>query len=303
VIHPVDLLAEYAAGTLGDDDLAAVRAHLGRCPGCAGRVAGWRAAARAVLTDVPAPPGPQLVATVLRRAALNPPPRTAARPSWRLAPLLLLAQTRLVGRGVWIASALVMALGALLTVVAANTGPAAAWTPTVLALVAPVVAAGGVAGLYSPARDPGYELAASTPAPPRLVLLARFTLVVGYDVVLALLASAALVLFGGDTGGLLRLTGAWLGPLALLAGLSLVLGVRFGPDIATTGALLLWTLRLLDGSELTAGFRVVTGPVTALWSTQPLTVAAAAVLVLAGLLLAGREEPFPAVNLPHRRRY
>jgi len=296
--HPVDLLAEYAAGTLDD---AAVRAHLGGCPECATTVAAWRAAARAVRADIPEPPGPELVATVLRRSALAPPPRPVARPAWRLAPLLLLAQTRLVGRSVWIASALVMALGALLTVVGANTGPDAAWAPTVLALVAPIVAAGGVAGLYSPARDPGYELVASTPAPPRLILLARLTLVVAYDVVLALLASAALVLFGAETGGLLHLIGAWLGPLALLAGLSLVLGVRFGPDIATAGALLLWTLRLLDGSELTAGLRAVTGPVSALWTTRPLTVAAAAVLVLAGLLLAGRERR--TVNLFPRQRY
>lgn len=301
--HPVDLLAEYAAGTLRAAEHAAVRAHLDGCRACAEQVAGWRAAARAVSTDVPEPPGPELVAAVLRRAALTPRPRPAARSAWRLAPLLLRAQARLVGRSVWIASALVMALGALLTAVGANTGPGAAWAPTVLALVAPIVAAGGVAGLYSPARDPGYELVASTPAPPRLILLARLTLVVGYDVVLALLASAALVLFGGETGGLLHLVGAWLGPLALLAGFSLVLGVRFGPDVATTGALVLWTLRLLDGSALTAGLRAVTGPVTALWSTQPLTVVAAAALMLTGLLLAGREEPFPVVNLLSRRRY
>jgi hypothetical protein len=121
--------------------------------------------------------------------------------------------------------------------------------------------------------------------------------------VLALLASAALVLFGGETGGLLHLISAWLGPLALLAGLSLVLGVRFGPDIATAGALVLWTLRLLDGSPLAAELRVVTGPVTALWSTRPLTMVAAAALVLTGLLLAGREERLPAVNLLPRRRY
>ena len=295
--HPVDLLAEFAAGTLDKADHAAVRDHLGGCPECAGMVAAWRMAARAITSDLPEPPGPELVATVLRRAALTPQPRPATRPAWRLAPLLLLAQTRLLGRSVWIASALVMTLGALLTFVASGPG----WAPTVLALVAPIVAAGGVAGIYSPARDPGYELVASTPAPPGLILLARLTLVVGYDVVLALLASAALVLFGGETGGLLHLIGAWLGPLALLAGLSLVLGVRFGPDVATAGALLLWTLRLLDGSELATGLRVVTRPVTALWTTGPLTAAAAVVLVLAGLLLAGREER--AVNLFPRRRY
>ena len=299
--HPVDLLAEYAAGTLDKADHDTVRGHLGGCPECAGTVAVWRAAARAVTTDIPAPPGPELVAAVLRRSALDPLPRPAARPSWRLAPLLLLAQTRLVGRSVWIASALVMALGAVLTVVGADTGSDAGWA---LALVAPIVAAGGVAGLYSPARDPGHELVASTPAPPRLILLARLTLVVGYDVVLALLASVALVLFGGQTGGLLHLIGAWLGPLALLAGLSLVLGVRFGPDVGTAGALALWALRLLDGSEVTAaGLRAVTGPVAALWTTRPLTVAVAAALVVTGLLLAGREERFPTVNLVPRRRY
>lgn len=301
--HPEDLLAEYAAATLRDSAHAAVRAHLAGCPECAGKVDGWQAIARVMRLDVPEPPGPDLVATVLRRTALTPPPRPAARPGWRLAAPLLLAQVRLVGRSVWIASALVMALGALLTFAWADAAPDAAWTPTVLALVAPIVAAGGVAGLYSPARDPGYELVASTPAHPRLILLARLTLVVGYDVVLALLASAALALFGGETGGLLSLVGAWLGPLALLSALSLVLGVRFGPDVATAGALTLWTLRLIDGAELGEGIRVVTEPVTAIWSTQPLTMAIAAVLGLTGVLLAGREERFRAVNLLPRRRY
>lgn len=297
--HPEDLLAEYAAGTLGAAEHAAVHAHLGGCARCAEKAAGWRAAGQALRHGVPAPPGPELVAGVLRRAALEPRPRPAARPSWRRAPLLLLAQTRLVGRSVWIASALVMALGALLTGVGGPAGPA----PTVLALVAPMVAAGGVAGLYSPARDPGYELVASTATPPRLILLARLTLVVGYDVVLALLASAALVLSGQDTGGLLRLVDAWLGPLALLAALSLVLGVRFGPDVATAGALALWTLRLVDGSQLGAGIRAVTDPVAALWTTRPLTLAIAAALCLCALVLADRAERFPVVNLLPRRRY
>jgi anti-sigma factor RsiW len=205
--HPEDLLAEYAAGTLPAAGHAAVREHLGSCPVCEGKVAGWRAAARAVRLGVPEPPGPELLTAVVRRSALAPPSRPA-RPAWRRSPLLLLAQARLVGHSVWIASALVMALGAALTFVWTGAVPDDAWTGKVLALVAPVVAAGGVAGLYGPARDPGYELVAATPARPRLILLARLTLVVGYDIVLALLASAALVLFGLPTGGLLPLVGA-----------------------------------------------------------------------------------------------
>jgi hypothetical protein len=280
VTHPE--IAEFVAGALGEPERARVADHVAGCRACATELAAWRATARALREGVPEPPGQELVAGVLRRAALAP-PRPVTRPSWRLAPQLVRTQVRLVGRGVWIASMLVMGLGAVLTLVSMRTS---AVPGQVLALVAPVVAAGGVAGLYGPARDPGHEIVASTPAHPRLILLARLTLVVGYDVALALLASAVLALLGRDTVGLMSLVGAWLGPLALLTALSLVVGVRFGPDIAMAAALGLWALRLLDGTQLVSGIRAVTAPVAAIWSTRPLTFAIAAVLCAAGLVLA-----------------
>ena len=61
-----------------------------------------------------------------------------------------------------------------------------------LALVAPIVAAAGVAGTHRSRRDPAAELVAATPTSGRLLLLVRLTLVFGFDLALALAASAVL---------------------------------------------------------------------------------------------------------------
>ncbi|WP_432976902.1 hypothetical protein [Dactylosporangium sp. CA-233914] len=240
--------------------------------------AAWQTIADAVAPAVAAPDPQRLVRAVLTRSALEE-PMVRGRPIRRLRYLVALvaAEARLIRRPVPVASALVMALGVAIVLLQRANGVGA---DLVLALVAPIVAAAGVAGTYRSRRDPAAELVAAAPVAGRLLLLVRIALVFGYDLVLALAASA----------GLHGLVGAWLGPMVLLSSLTLLLAVRFGPDVALGAAVGLWAVRVMADSILThdawpARF------IVAAWSTNTLVLAISAAAAIAAVVVAGRNEP------------
>lgn len=288
-----DHLVEYAAGSLAAADRARVEEHLAGCADCRADLAGWALIAEAAGTAA-APPGPDLVHGVLLRSALVEPEPMPRRPAW-FSLSLALAEARLVRVSVLVASALVMALG---VVMAAMPAAYDGWAGDVLALVAPVVAAAGVAGVYGPRRDPAFEVVAATPTSPRLILLTRIALVFAYDLVLALAASGMVAAVGADPSGVRELIAAWLGPMALLSALSLVLVVWVGADIALGVAVVLWALRVLAGGVL-VDVGGVLGVVRAAWSTNLATVLAAAALLAVAVILAGRGEPLRRSRATH----
>jgi hypothetical protein len=283
-----DLLAEYAAGTLGPAQCGEVEAHLAACADCRADLAGWAGLAAAATGEpTEPPPGPELVYRVMVRSALSEPP-PFDRPPTRLSLALVLAEVRLLRMPVLIASALVMALAVVLAVT--QTAAADGGAGDVLALVAPVVAAIGISGVYGPQRDPAFEVVAATPTTVRLILLIRIALVFGYDLALALAASGAVTVADADAAGIPALVVAWLGPMALLSALCVLLMVWVGADIAIGVALALWSLRVLAGSVFADGTGLVE-LFRAVWSTNPATGSATAALVLMAVVLAGRGEP------------
>jgi putative zinc finger protein len=292
-----DLLPEYAAGSLGPADRRRVEEHVAGCADCRADLASWRVLARAanqVDAADAAPPGPEVVRDALLRSALTGPP-PAARIGVRFVLALLRAEARLVRASVLVASALVMAFGAALAAAVPSTsgGPG-----SVLMLVAPIVAALGIASVYGPQRDPVYELTAAAPTPPRLVLLARVVLVFAYDLVLALATSGLLMLAGSHSVGMVELVLAWLGPMALLSALSLFVAVWTGPEVAVGAALAVWALRVLADSV----FAGTGGPfqlVRVVWSTGPVTMLVVCGLTVAAVIVAGRGEPARRLRATH----
>ncbi|GAA0264138.1 zf-HC2 domain-containing protein [Cryptosporangium japonicum] len=294
-----ELLPAYAAGSLPAADRARVDAHLLGCPRCRADLSTWQALAAAA-PPVPgaaprAPEAGRMVREVLARSTLEEPvgrPR-GGTPTRRLRHLagLLGAEARLIRLAVPIASALVMAVGVAVVLVQADLGGPERIADVALALIAPIVAAAGVSGTYRSARDPVAELVAATPTSERLLLLVRLALVVGYDLVLALAASAVLTVSGAaGTADLNTLVSAWLGPMMLLTALSLLVAVRFGPDVALGVAAGLWAVRVLAVSVLTADAWPARVIVPA-WSTNAPVLALSAALAIAAVLLAGRSEP------------
>ena len=304
-----DLLPAYAAGSLPRADRDRVRAHLADCPRCRAELAAWQVIAAAATPAEAAPEPARVVRAALTRSAIEGPagPPRAGHRARRLRHLgaLVVAEARLIRPAVPVASALVMLLGVAIVLFQAAAGAAGAGAGLVLALLAPIVAAAGVAGTYRSRRDPVGEVVAATPTSGRLLLLVRLAIVVGYDLVLALAASAGLSATGAaGTASLNALVGAWLGPMALLSSLSLVIAVRFGPDVALGAAVGLWAVRILADSALAGGLLDHDWParfIVAVWSTNAPVLAVSAAIAAAAVAWAGRTGPARG-EPPHGRR-
>lgn len=277
--HPTDSLAEYAAGVLTETEaVASVETHLAACLSCRRALEDWRTVAASMVASEPPPRGAATLRAVLTRSALAPVRLPARRRGVGFAGQLLRAELRLVRPSVWLASLLVMGCAVAMAVTSGQ-GVGA----TVLSLVAPAIAAGGVGAVAGPRRDPALEALSVTVTSPRLILLARVTLVFAYDLVLAVLASAV-VWVAAPQIALSGLVTGWLGPMTLLSALCLLLAMWTGPNLAMVVGGTLWALRVLTiglpeigGGRLAAAMRV-------LWTTNPGTTAATLVLVALALL-------------------
>jgi hypothetical protein len=155
---------------------------------------------------------------------------------------LLRAQLRVVQHEIWLASAFVMTLGVLVTL--ANR-PDISTEMLPLALIAPLVAALGIAFLYGPAAEPSVEIELATPVSPRLIVLVRLLLVFLFDLALGLIGSVALVIAHSEWS-LWPLVALWLAPMTFLAALAFLLSMLFvDPLISVSISLTLWGLQVL----------------------------------------------------------
>ncbi|MFI0447951.1 zf-HC2 domain-containing protein [Actinomadura sp. 6N118] len=287
-----EMLPAYAAGSLCRADRHRVRAHLAGCARCRADLTAWQAIADAVAPVDAAPDAARMVRAVLIRSAIeaDPPGDGPRMRRLRYAAALVVAEARLIRLAVPVASALVMALGVAIVLVQATA--VARPADMVLALVAPIVAAAGVAGTYRSRRDPATELVAATPTAGPLLLLVRLALVFGYDLVLAVAASAVLTAAApGGAASLHSLIAAWLGPMALLSSVSLLVAVRFGPDVALGAAIGLWAVRVMAGGVFVRDDWPARFIVDA-WSTNAAVLAVSAVFGIAAVVMAGRIGPY-----------
>ncbi|MCC7358027.1 MAG: hypothetical protein IT317_01020 [Anaerolineales bacterium] len=215
--------------------------------------------------------------------------------AWRWPLLLLRSQAPRVRRELWWASALIYALGVLVTLAPSFNLSRVETLPFVL--LAPAAAAVGCAFLFGPDNDPALELVLALPASPRLLLLARLTLLLAFDLALGLIGSAALAALRAEVV-LWPLVLAWLAPMAFLATLGFLLSVLLAEPLA--GILIslgLWAARVLGpvwfAGEFWAGLPDLNAPL----SRAPLLLAAVG-LAAAALWLGGQEERW----LPRRAR-
>ena len=107
-------------------------------------------------------------------------------------------------------------------------------------LLAPAVAATGVAFAYGPGLDPAWELSASCALPDRMVLLTRVVAVFAVNAVLGLLASAA-------SGAATALTFGWLIPMTADCALALAVAVMLRSALVGAGAgIAAWVITVLS---------------------------------------------------------
>ena len=106
-------------------------------------------------------------------------------------------------------------------------------------LVAPAVAAVGIAFAYGPGIDPAWELSSSCAVPDRMVLLTRVAAVFAVNAALGLLASAA-------SGAAAALTFGWLLPMTAVCALALAVAVAARSAVVGAGAgVAAWAITVL----------------------------------------------------------
>ena len=130
-----------------------------------------------------------------------------------------------------IASAVVLAAGA-----AATLGTRQPW----VGLLAPVVAAAGIAYAYGPGIDPAWELSRSMAVSDQMVLLVRALGVFAVDAALGLAASAA-------SGTAVGITFGWLVPMTAACALALAAAtVARSANAGVAAGLAGWTIMVLS---------------------------------------------------------
>ena len=113
-------------------------------------------------------------------------------------------------------------------------------TPWV-ALLAPGVAAVGIAYAYGPGIDPAWELSQSTAVSHRMVLLVRALAVFGLNAALGLAASAA-------SGAAAAVTFGWLVPMTAVCALALAAAtVTRSPNVGVAAGSAGWVIAILAG--------------------------------------------------------
>jgi len=200
----------------------------------------------------------ELVKVVTARAAVQPGPVPVA---WRRQPGLVervagqLLRSPGLGRALvttpslllpWlIASAVVLGAGA-----AATLGTGRPW----VALLAPAVAAAGIAYAYGPGIDPAWELSRSMAVSDRLVLLVRALAVFALDAGLGVAASAA-------SGAAVGITFGWLVPMTAVCALALAVAtVSRSANVGVAAGLGGWALLIVSEQAVTGQYTdAVTG--------------------------------------------
>jgi hypothetical protein len=143
-----------------------------------------------------------------------------------------------------IASAAVLGAGAAVTL---GTGQ------PLVALVAPAVAAAGIAYAYGPGIDPAYELSRSMAVSDRMVLLVRALGVFAVDAALGIAASAA----SGTAAGI---TFGWLVPMTAVSALALAAAtVAKSANVGVAAGLAGWLIIVLSGQAADGQFTAAVG--------------------------------------------
>jgi hypothetical protein len=110
-------------------------------------------------------------------------------------------------------------------------------------LIAPALAAAGIAYAYGPGIDPAWELSQSMAISDRMVLLVRALAVFGLNAALGLAASAA-------SGAAAAVTFGWLVPMTAICALALATAtVTRSPNVGVAAGATGWVIAILAGMD------------------------------------------------------
>ncbi|HYT27567.1 MAG TPA: zf-HC2 domain-containing protein [Ktedonobacteraceae bacterium] len=252
--HILDLLPAYLNGRLEITNIERVRAHLARCEVCRLELSSWQAVqgtAQAVVASAPLPSlnimnqvlakidAQEVQAQQRKRRSIS---RSAAH-LW----LVFKRQIPLIHKSIWIAA---VGVSILMLVLIAFSGADLRHhlqnVETVLAFFSTVTAATGIAFIYQAEQDAGYEIILATPTSIRIIMICRMVLVIGFNFLLTAITSAIIAFtLGGNLWDFVQL---WLGPMLLLASISLTVSVTLGSVFGVAASLIIEVLQAIFSS-------------------------------------------------------
>jgi hypothetical protein len=274
--------------------------HLDTCTLCSDRVAGTRnlaSALRAAEPDVQTPSFDALIAPALavERATA---PAAGAEPSMpplpaagavRLTAALVMCQARLVPMALWVLTA--VGLAVLFAFVWQAPDPSVG--AVVFGPGATLLSTGAALVVCSPKQDPRSEMLYAMRVPPAAVWLARLALVMGAVLTASMAVSAASAAVLGSPQATATLIASWFGPAALGVGLTVFGTVWRSPAVGAVLGTGSWLMSVIGSREvalvgsLPPGVRDTIG---VLWSTTPLSLLVAVMLLAAAAWLVSRPD-------------
>jgi hypothetical protein len=126
-----------------------------------------------------------------------------------------------------------------------------------VALLAPALAAAGIAYAYGPGIDPAWELTRSMAVGDRMLLLVRALAVFGLNAVLGLAASAVSLLAG--SGAAAAVTFGWLIPMTAICGLALAAAtLARSANVGVAAGLAGWAITVVAAGGSSGRFTALT---------------------------------------------
>lgn len=196
---------------------------------------------------------------------------------------LLLSQLRVIQREIWAGSAILLLIGLIVTL-SSPRDPLFSF-----AALAPIVAAASVGLLFDSDFQAMLEIEETSRASARLLLLARLTLVFGFNLVLALICSVILAIFDSETL-LLPLILSWLAPMTFLSGLAFFLSITARNTLfAGAFSLVLWLghLILSDMEATNLLMQIASMPGLSEPSYRPMLILVGLIMVVVSLWQVG----------------
>ncbi len=232
----------YSANQLNEKERAEFEKHLASCDECQADLQLWNLVADEINASDSLIPAPVHLADSALEQIHHPSTLTRA---YRNTVHLLRAQLLLIHQELWLGSAVLMAIFLAMAILVKRAD--------VMYFFVPMIAAGTVSLVYGRDYDPAFELTLSTPTSAWKILLARLTLVSGYNFLLAGGAGVILLLIV-PSHLIFELVVGWAAPMLFLSALALLLSLWIGTGNALFVSYVLWAAQYIPMKEMSVLF-------------------------------------------------